>query len=208
MEYLNWYIKKLLVSTILNDDNQKIYQEGLKTFTSETRRKVEAKLAEIEMKKSSIKEKSLEYAELLPYTSENQYVNIMKQISNLSAQRATLEMEEVELSNRYNSLPKITIKEIKTFMSKYRNLMNTKDKELLRKTIFHLVEKIVIDNETVEVRIDLMKYFNIPQVNDEEGIILRIRENRNLIANKPKHNEIDFTSQKLIESFELLKESQ
>lgn len=205
MEYLNWYVKKLLLSTILNADNAKVYQECLKELGSESRRKVEVRLSEIELQKSTIREKTLEFAELLPYTSEGDYVKVMKEISNLTAQRATLELEEIELNNKAESIPKFSIKDIREFIAKYRPLLTTKDKELLRRTIFHLIEKIVIDNDKIRLYIDLMKYFNIPKVEGVNDLILCIVEDRNLVANKPLHDTIDFTNSKLKTAFEMLK---
>ena len=205
MEYLNWYIKKLLMNTILNVDNAKEYQDGLKEIATASRRKLNDRIGEIEFQKSKIREKTLEFAELLPFATEGDYVKVMKEISNLTAQRAALELEEVELQRKYGNIPKISIKDIREFIVKYRTLMITKDTELLRKTIFHLIEKIVIDNDKVRVHIDLMKYFSIPRVDDTENLMLCLEEDRNLIANKPKHQYINFGNSKLKEAFEKAK---
>lgn len=202
MEYLNWYIKKLLVETILNKDNIKIYQDGVNELSSYKRQIVSDRLTEIENEKLSIKDKSLEYAELLAFASENEYVRLMKEISNITARRTSLELMEIELNNKIKLLPRLTVKDIKGFMSSYRHLLN--DREQQKKTIFHLIEKIVIDNETICVYVDLKKYFNIPNKGYDD-LILCITEDRNLVANKPKHQEIQFSGDKIKEGFDKLK---
>ena len=87
-------------------------------------------------------------------------------------------------------------------MSSYRHLLS--DREQQKKTIFHLIEKIVIDNETICVYVDLKKYFNIPNKGYED-LILCITEDRNLVANKPKHQEIQFSGVKIKKGFDKLK---
>ena len=202
MEYLNWYIKKLLVEIILNNDNIKIYQDGVNELSSYKRQIVSDRLTEIENEKLSIKDKSLEYAELLAFASENEYVRLMKEISNITARRTSLELMEIELNNKIKLLPRLTVKDIKGFMSSYRHLLN--DIEQQKKTIFHLIEKIVIDNETICVYVDLKKYFNIPNKGYDD-LILCITEDRNLVANKPKHQEIQFSGDKIKKGFDKLK---
>lgn len=202
MEYLNWYIKKLLVETILNKDNIKIYQDGVNELSSYKRQIVSDRLTEIENEKLSIKDKSLEYAELLAFASENEYVRLMKEISNITARRTSLELMEIELNNKIKLLPRLTVKDIKGFMSSYRHLLN--DREQQKKTIFHLIEKIVIDNETICVYVDLKKYFNISNKGYDD-LILCITEDRNLVANKPKHQEIQFSGDKIKKGFDKLK---
>lgn len=202
MEYLNWYIKKLLVETILNKDNIKIYQDGVNELSSYKRQIVSDRLTEIENEKLSIKDKSLEYAELLAFASENEYVRLMKEISNITARRTSLELMEIELNNKIKLLPRLTVKDIKGFMSSYRHLLS--DREQQKKTIFHLIEKIVIDNENICVYVDLKKYFNIPNKGYDD-LILCITEDRNLVANKPKHQEIQFSGDKIKKGFDKLK---
>lgn len=202
MEYLNWYIKKLLVETILNKDNIKIYQDGVNELSSYKRQIVSDRLTEIENEKLSIKDKSLEYAELLAFASENEYVRLMKEISNITARRTSLELMEIELNNKIKLLPRLTVKDIKEFMSSYRHLLS--DREQQKKTIFHLIEKIVIDNEIICVYVDLKKYFNITNKGYDD-LILCITEDRNLVANKPKHQEIQFSGDKIKEGFDKLK---
>ena len=113
MEYLNWYIKNLLTETILNKENIKIFQDGVNELSSYKRQIVSDRLTEIENEKLSIKEKSLEYAELLAFASENEYVRLMKEISNITARRTSLELMEIELDNKIKLLPRLTVKDIK-----------------------------------------------------------------------------------------------
>ena len=205
MEYMDWYIRTLLLETILNHNSIKIYQLGLKELCSFKRRALEIKLNDIKLEKSEVKRKSLEYAELLQFASETEYINLMKQISLLSSKRAQLELEELDINRRLSYLPRFTIKDIQSFISKYRKLIASKDKEIVRKTMFHLIDKIVIDNDEIKVNIDLMKCFNIPKINGESPLIVIIVEDRSMVANKPNHSKIDFTGAKLKASFERLK---
>ena len=102
---------------------KKVYQEGINELSSRRRQKVINALDEIEKKKEEIRTKALEYAELLSAAKEDEYIRLMKEISILTSKRAALEIEELDVKNEESLLQRITQKDVKSKLVKFRVMM-------------------------------------------------------------------------------------
>ena len=201
MEYLDWYVKKLLEDVVLNDESAKVYQEGINELSSRRRQKVINALDEIEKKKDEIRTKAMEYAELLSAAKEDEYIRLMKEISVLTSKRAALEIEELDVKNEESLLQRITQKDVKSKLVKFRVMMRAKEKDELKSTIAHLIEKITIDNEKIVVDVNMDNLLGKKLLDTDASLLLPIVEDRRLVCDRRRHSQIMFTLDKLINAF-------
>lgn len=204
MLYLDWYVKKVLTDIVLDVDNTKIYQEGINELSSRKRQKVLMALEEIEQNKEEIRLKSIGYAELLSGAKEDEYIRLMKEISWLTSRRAELEIEELEVKKEESLLYRLSQRDIKSMLVKYRQMMRTQEKEELRTILSHLIERVVVDNERVVIEINVDNLFGKKMLDTENPLILPIAEDRNLVCDKRRHDRIVFSGDKLIKAFEVI----
>ena len=194
MDYLDSYILKLLKVLILNPNNSNIYKDFINNYYDNKINKINSRLKEINVQKEEFKKCSIDLASRLQYATDDSYVELTKMIGKNVANRTIIDKEYDELRLQIEQVIKVTKVEIESRIRKLKHSYLLEDK---KEEIHKVITKIVLGEDYVDTYINLKYLLNIKV---DEDLELRIRENRNNLAHRYNYDEIDFSSEALLNS--------
>lgn len=187
--YLDSYIILLIDKVVLNNSNAEAYKEFIDRYYRIKNSIINAKLELIEQKRKKIKKESIEYASRLSYATDSAYVELTQLIGENIATRTILDAKYVELQKKINNTIILNKRKVTSKLVKLREVNNNENRKELVK---HIIKKIIITRDAVDIYIDINNLLEIDSGDDQIELVLR--ESRNNIASAKCLERVDLTS--------------
>lgn len=187
--YLDSYIILLIDKVVLNNSNAEAYKEFIDRYYRIKNSIINAKLELIEQKRKKLKKESIEYASRLSYATDSSYVELTQLIGENIATRTILDAKCVELQKKINNTIILNKREVTSKLVKLREVNNNENRKELVK---HIIKKIIITRDAVDIYIDINNLLEIDSGDDQIELVLR--ESRNNIASAKCLERVDLTS--------------
>ena len=187
--YLDSYIILLIDKVVLNNSNAEAYKEFIDRYYRIKNSIINAKLELIEQKRKKLKKESIEYASRLSYATDSAYVELTQLIGENIATRTILDAKYVELQKKINNTIILNKREVTSKLVKLREVNNNENRKELVK---HIIKKIIITRDAVDIYIDINNLLEIDSGDDQIELVLR--ESRNNIASAKCLERVDLTS--------------
>ena len=193
MDHLNAHIKRIMRLMVLNIDNVNTFKEFINAYTTSTNKSVKRKIIDVERRIQDLNVEACELAGRLSKSPESEYVTLTKMIGMNSVEHTKLDLELQKLNECISDV-KITNARVLEIIRGARKEYYPNDN---RDVIHRIVNKIIINPESIDVYIDLTNLFEMYDYLNEDRVLLYISEKRENVADRIKLLDIDYSGERL-----------
>lgn len=188
MDYIDRYVKDLMLKTVLNSNSATIYQNFINTYQGIRKRDLDRKIQEIQKDKAILKEEFIELANRLNLVQDDTYVELTKLIGKNTADRTLLDAEELKLREELHFVSNITKSKVSSILiSEKKKIKNNGIKSVM----INVIHKVELNKDTIDTYIDLSYLF---QIIDSVGrLYIKISVPREFVAISYLYDKIDFS---------------